>query len=328
MANEGEDLVAAVRSDPILAEYADLLLAAGHPSIRLRPDGSASRYRGESRVGGRPSVSFGFAWPTRHVEMPTPSDAWVAAQYFAPRLLPPDGISAYQFIAQIDLAAVALFDVEGLLPRDGHLLFFYDEFYQSDIDPSTGLQPTSWSRPGGGTEFAIREFGYDPVQQVRVIYVPGGVTLRDAADGPHLPTALPLVASADMTLPSVDAYVIASATTSVDERDGRVVLQPDAWTRLADLEYEHRANADIDQMLGWADNGAHGPSLPPEHAQGLASVAPGDRLREALDARLLLQLSPATYEPTGLRFGRTLYFYIRDSALRAGDFSGCWYDSD
>jgi hypothetical protein len=47
-----------------------------------------------------------------------------------------------------------------------------------------------------------------------------------------------------------------------------------------------------------------------------------------LDARLLLQLSPATYEPTGLRFGRTLYFYIRDSALRAGDFSGCWYDSD
>jgi hypothetical protein len=29
-----------------------------------------------------------------------------------------------------------------------------------------------------------------------------------------------------------------------------------------------------------------------------------------------------------IEFGRTLYFYIRGSDLRRGDFSRAWYDSD
>ena len=329
MANEGEELVAAVRADPILAPYATALEQYGRSSIRLRPDHAVKRYRGESKVGGRPSVPVGFQWPTRHVEMPEPSAAWIAAQYFKPRLLPPDGMSAYQFIAQIDLAAVAPCDVEGLLPRDGVLLFFYDESYQSDIDPNAGLKPTSWSVRDGRPEFYIREFGSDQVDQVRVVHVPGGVTLREAEDGgPHPPSAVPLVASLDVTLPNVDAYVLASSQTPTDELDGRLVLPGDAWDRLADLGYEHRANSNIDQMLGWADNGAHGPSIPPEYTRGWNSIPGADRLRETQDARLLLQLSPATYEPTGIRFGRTLYFYVRESDLRRGEFSRCWYDSD
>ena len=87
-------------------------------------------------------------------------------------------------------------------------------------------------------------------------------------------------------------------------------------------------NADIDQMLGWADNGAHGPSLAPDFKQPGKPHPVADLIRETLDSRLLLQLSPATYEPTGIRFGRTLYFYVRDSDLRRGDFSRAWYDSD
>jgi Domain of unknown function (DUF1963) len=324
--NEGDELVAAVRADPILAEYAEALEAYGRPSIRLRPERDAPRYLGESKVGGRPSVPTDFRWPTRHVEMPAPSPEWIATQYFEPRLLPPDGISAYQFIAQIDLEAVAPHDPQGLLPRDGLLLFFHDEFYQADVDPQT-WKPTSWSLRDGAPEYYMREFGFDQVDQVRVIHVPGGEPLRLSDDGPHVLYAIQLVASSDRTLPNVDTYVIAASTAPADEREGRIVLPGEAWTRLSELEYELRANANIDQMLGWADNGAHGPSLPPDFP-GWAALAQADRLRESQDARLLLQLSPATYEPTGIRFGRTLYFYIRDSDLRQGDFSSCWYDSD
>jgi uncharacterized protein YwqG len=326
---EGEpgDLVAAVRADPVLAPFAEALVSYARPSIRLRPDPDAERYLGESRVGGQPSVPVGFRWPTRHVDMPTPSRAWVAAQYFEPRLLPADGQSAFEFIAQVDLAAVAPFDVDRLLPSDGTLLFFYDDFYQSDIDPNASLQPTSWSLRDGQPEFYLREFGYDLVDQVRVIHLAAGLTLRLSDDGPSAPDALPLVASQEITLPTGDTYVIAATSAPDEETEGRVVLPPDAWERLAGLEYEHRANLDIDQMLGWADVWSHGQGLSPEIG-GWASIPVADRLREALDVRLLLQLSPGTYEPTGIRFGRTLYFYIRESDLRRGDFSRAWYDSD
>ena len=139
------------------------------------------------------------------------------------------------------------------------------------------------------------------------------------------PIRVPLVASPDRTLPSTDCYCLATEPT---DDPGRVVLSPEAGTRLNELWYEHRANADIDQMLGWADNGAHGPSIPPDHTRGWGQIPIEERLRETQEARMLLQLSPRTYESTGIQFGRTLYFYIRESDLRRGDFSRAWYDSD
>ena len=324
---EGEpgDLVAAVRADPVLAPFAEAIISYARPCIRLRPHRDADRYLGESRVGGRPSVPVGFRWPTRHVDMPAPSPAWVAAQYFEPRLLPADGQSTFQFIAQVDLAAVAPFDVDRLLPPDGTLLFFYDEFYQSDINPSTG-EPTSWSIRDGKPEFYLREFGYDLTDQVRVIHLATGLSLRPSDEGPFAEHALPLVASLGITLPSGESYVVAAETTD-EELEGQVVLPPDAWQRLAELDYEHRANLAIDQMLGWPDVYSHG-LLPPPELGGWSSIPVTDLLREALDVRLLLQLSPATYEQTGIRFGRTLYFYVRESDLRRGEFSRAWYDSD
>jgi hypothetical protein len=328
MAAEGEAMIAAARADPVVAPFSAALERSARASIRLHVDREADRYPGESRVGGRPSVPVGFEWPKRRVEMPTPSPAWIASQYFEPRLLPSDGTSAFRFIAQIDLAAVADYDTDRLFPRDGSLLFFYDESYQSDIDPTGDLKPTAWTLRDGQPEFYTYEFGFDQVDQVRVIHVPGGTTLHVSDDGPHAPYALRLGASHDRTLPNVDSYVLAKATEPAEDLEGRIVLSAEAWTRLAELWYEHRANANIDQMLGWADNGAHGDSIPPEYTRGWRQIPILDRLRETQDARLLLQLSPATYEPTGIRFGRTLYFYIRESDLRRRDFSRAWYDSD
>ena len=322
------DLLAAIAADPVLAPYADQLRAYARPSIRLRVDNAARRHTGESRVGGAPAATAEFVWPTRRVEMPQPSDAWIASQYFPPRLLSSDGISAFEFIAQVDLAEVAPFDVEDLLPHDGLLLFFYDEVYQSDITPGPDLAATSWTLRDGQPEFYLRHFGADQVDQVRVIHIPGGVELVRREDGPHQSSAQRLVPSTEQTVPSVDAYVIATETVRVDEREGRVALPSAAWSRLAELDYEWRANADIDQMLGWADNFAHGPSIHPDFARGWLEIPAADRLRETQDSRLLLQLSPATYEPAGIRFGRTLYFYVRESDLRRSDFGGAWYDAD
>ena len=62
------------------------------------------------------------------------------------------------------------------------------------------------------------------------------------------------------------------------------------------------------------------------------SGEPGGPLIEAVLADPLLapflQLDPEAYEPVGIPFGRTLFFYARESDLRRGDFSRAWYDSD
>lgn len=324
--NEGLALIEAVRADPIVGPFLPELERFARPSVRLRADRERPRYVGESKVGGRPAAAVDFRWPVRTVDMPRPSEAWLASHSFGKRLLPEDGRSPYTFIAQIDLATVAPFDPDGLLPSDGMLLFFYDEMYFSDVDPAAH-RPTSFSTDAHGIHFDERAFGNDQVDQVRVIHVPTGTELRLSDAGPHATAASALSPSADRTLPNIDCYCLTEAPTTADDAAGRVVLTPDAWSRLAELEYEHRANADIDQLLGWADNGAHGPSSwPAVHA--LSDVPPKDRMHVAEDARLLLQLSPKTYEQVGIRFGRTLYFYGLASDLRRGDFSRCWYDSD
>jgi len=328
MAGEGtSDVLAAMEADPLLAPYAEGLRPLARSSVRLHVDRNAPRHTGESRVGGPPSAPPWFEWPTRRVEMPRPSEAWIASQYFPPRLLPADGISTFEFIAQVDLTEVAPFDVAGLLPRDGLLLFFYDEFYQSDITPTDELRGTSRTLFEGRPQFHVSEFGFDQIDQVRVMHVPGTDLIRHDA-GPHPKYAQRLVPSQEWTLPSTDAYVVAPASAPADELVGRVVLPEEVRARYNDVQYDLRMNADICQMLGWEDNGAHGPSIAPEYARRWSQIPSADRLRESLDARLLLQLSPAVYEPTGIRFGRTLYFYVRESDLRRGDFSRAWYDSD
>lgn len=312
MAPRPEDLLAAVRADAVTGPYAPAIERFARPSIRLRPDREADRYLGESRVGGWPDAPVDFIWPTPTAQVPAPSPEWMSSYPFAPRPLPADGASPFSFVAQIDLAAVARFDTDGHLPDSGSLLFFYHDA-EAELDP-TVWQPASWS---------ISE-----VEQVRVIHIPAGTELMPCRDGPFAPYAFPLVPSADVTLPSIDAYVLAESDEAEAETIGRVILPPDVWHRLAELAYEHRANADIDQMLGWADNGAHGPSMHPDSSGRWAEMSVADRIVESLDARLLLQLSPATYEPTGFRFGRTLYFYVLESDLRRGDLTNAWYDSD
>ena len=64
----------------------------------------------------------------------------------------------------------------------------------------------------------------------------------------------------------------------------------EAWRRLRNLRHEHRANDNIDQMLGWKTT-LRTARHSPEYPRGWASIPVADRLRETQDARLL-QLSP------------------------------------
>ncbi|NLT55196.1 MAG: DUF1963 domain-containing protein [Actinomycetales bacterium] len=82
------------------------LVALRRPSIRLSThpvdeDVDEQAATGASRLGGRPDLPASFAWP-RFRGAPL------------------------AFIAQVDLAEVCPFDLEGTLPRAGLLSFFYD----------------------------------------------------------------------------------------------------------------------------------------------------------------------------------------------------------
>ncbi len=76
---------------------------------------------GTSKIGGKPHLPADFAWP--YYEGESYEGGW------ADRPL--------SFIAQIDLAAIAACDKEGLLPTSGYLYFFYEVMSQKwGFDPA------------------------------------------------------------------------------------------------------------------------------------------------------------------------------------------------
>ena len=319
------DLLSAVRADPALAPHLDGLERHVRNSIRLHPtirEGNLDL--GASKIGGYPDVPDGFTWPMRHVEMPRPSQLFLETHPHVTRL-PDDGMVPLEFIAQIDLADAAPFDLDDILPADGYLLFFYDDsLFEADVEADARVS----SHVIDGITWHTRLFGDDERDKVSVIHVPAGARLHRDTSGPRTYGALALDFSTEPTLPSVDAYVIGQEPVDEAEREGRVVLPPDAWSRYAELEYETRANADIDHMLGWADNFTHGPSLPPGTWPAWKEMPHAERLAMTADSRPLLQLNMHTCDWTGMRFGRDLYFYALESEFRAGNWSGAWYDMD
>jgi hypothetical protein len=319
------DLLATVRADPAFAHYLNGLERHVRNSIRLhvrRPEGTLPL--GASKIGGYPDVPDGFIWPRRHVDMARPSARFLDSHPHV-RRLPADGMVALEFIAQVNLADAAAFDLDHVLPTDGSLLFFFDDaLFEADVEP--GIADSS--HVIDGVTWYTRLFGHDEYDKVSVVHVPGGAALHRDMSAPRTYGALAFGFSSEPTLPSVDAYAIGTEPLDEAERAGRVVLPPDIWSRYAELEYATRANANIDHMLGWADNFSAGPSLPPAIRPAWHDMPHDERLAVTADARPLLQLSLATCERTGMRFGRDLYFYVRESELRNGDWSGAWYDMD
>jgi uncharacterized protein YwqG len=118
MTQEEYERIAAIegecaRTHGVSAEVARRVVEAIRPSIRLISSPESSEGLGTCRLGGLPDLPVGVQWPT------------FANPDYGGREYP------YRFLMQIDLAAVSPFDLRGLLPKSGHLLFFCH--WQDDV---------------------------------------------------------------------------------------------------------------------------------------------------------------------------------------------------
>ena len=114
MTTAAETAIAEIRASKSLAKYAKRILEHVRPHIRFTPRKGkpADNKPGASRLGGEPDLPEGMAWP------------------IGPGF---DGDAPMDFIAQIDLDAVARRDVDRLLPRSGVLAFFVAQNYDTGV---------------------------------------------------------------------------------------------------------------------------------------------------------------------------------------------------
>ena len=134
----------AIPDDPRLVRVADELATLFRPSIRLLTEpGTVQLPAGATRLGGRPDLPPDTPWPTCHIDMPAPSDAFLKARP-RERRVPEDGIVHLAFVGQINLQDVNKFDTESLLPSSGMLSFFYNpQTFASDW-LSSGSGQSTW----------------------------------------------------------------------------------------------------------------------------------------------------------------------------------------
>ncbi|HEX8983473.1 MAG TPA: YwqG family protein [Ktedonobacterales bacterium] len=169
-----------------LTRMVDAVLALAQPAIRLdltRVDDAAELPLGASKVGGAPDLPPDAAWPATS----------------AGQLLP--------FIAQLRLADVAPFDLEGDLPHTGLLSFFYA---MNDADGEYRIEDdsTAWR--------AI----WTPDDDASLIRLDTPQALREALDS-YFP-ACSVAFSRRLTLPGTESYAIQQLGFTNDERIGYI----------------------------------------------------------------------------------------------------------
>lgn len=236
---------------------------------------------GASKFGGCPDLPVGFVWPRFKGGEPWDDDRV-------------DMERPLSFMAQFDLAEIAAFDSAGLLPKAGHLAFFYD--YESS--------------PWGDLEHK---------GCARVFYFPPETLLER--------TALPDDMVEDARIPELALSF--SPRTSVP---GYEAL-PEELQDLADEleEEEEKAWPEVGgcKLLGWADP-VQGPVE--EECRWTVDRPQQEEKDEDIEARtggwmLLLQFDEIyvpNYASLGFGDAGTLYFLIRRQDLAALDFANIW----
>ncbi len=178
-----------------------------------------------------------------------PPRAAFRAAHPDPPTLPPEGIIALPFIAQLWLADAAPHDAAGLLPPTGLLAFFYDPVaFYSDTGTAATIHDNRSGRSYG-------VYDYDSPANWRVLYHdldPARFALASSPTGLLLPAAYPaqtLTFAAEPTLPQIETCFIGEHGIA----SGVLALTPNEWDAYAELRYEARANDTIHQMLGHPD---------------------------------------------------------------------------
>ncbi len=266
--------------------------------LKLLPDAAPVRVGG-SKIGGCPDLPPGFEWPT-YTDFEDGKE------------------NPLSFMAQVNLADAAPFDLAHELPPTGMLLFFYD------------MESAHW--------------GFDPRHKgcAFVYYVEDTVSLTRGS----FPEALAEeYRYAERAVSLASALIPPDCANISDETDARIrAIVGGDWDKATDMYCdlrdelrgysEHGDNGSY--LLGWPDiqqdvmeeecemvaRGMEEPSL-----SKLDEATRADVLRASRDWVLLFQLASIMDEEKGdLMFGDlgNLYFWIRKQDLAARDFSKAW----
>ena len=243
---------------------------------------------GASKLGGLPDVPAGFVWPRFE------SEGYDGVQRERP----------LSFMAQLDLKEVSAFDKEGLLPKEGHLAFFYD----CDSQP----------------------WGFDPKDMggARVFYFPSGTPLERAAppedldDDFQIPVLIPSFSSGT-SQPSSE-YLSGDAHAEfgselLEEFLSDGIDAPDRCKMLGlpDIlqgTIEHDCQLAGAMGVEYESRGKLSPEQEREYENGVA------------DWMLLLQLGTLQNRDYEMMFGDCgyIYFCIRLQDLTACNFDNVW----
>lgn len=260
-----------------LGTFADSLVELARPSVRLVADSAAPVDDRSSRLGGSPDLPSSITWPYNDDH-------------------------PLSFIAQLNLADAAPYDREGLLPRDGLLLFFYDAVTQE-----------SW--------------GFDPADHgsAAVIYTPAtSPTERreppaDLSDeGVFQATAVR--PQAELTFAPWESYDVERLGMTRDEGFAYAELfydQDDTIHRL--LGHPDPIQGDMQLECQLVTNGLYcGDST------GYQDPRATDLRAGAAEWRLLLQVD--SQDEAEMMWGDVgrLYYWIRNSGLLARNWEQSW----
>jgi len=260
-----------------LGRFADSLVSLARPSVRLVPDPVTPVRDRSSRLGGPPDLPTSVAWPRR-------DDAPLS------------------FVAQVNLADVAPYDAEGLLPRDGLLSFFYDAVKQA-----------AW--------------GFDPADRgsATVMYIPATAPVQRREPPTDLSNAgvfqvVGLRPRAEVTVPPWESYDVESVGMTQDEVFAYADLLPD------EDDVSHRLLGHPDPVQGdmqvKCQLVTHG--LYCGDASGYLDPRAKELLAGAAEWRLLLQVDSQREAEMMWGDGGRIYYWIKHSDLVARDWESSW----
>jgi uncharacterized protein YwqG len=277
--------------EPVAAQLADLV----RPSVRLTAEATAGEDSlpvGSSKLGGRPDLPPGLAWPTR-----PPFPAEVSR-----------GDRPLAFVAQIalvDIAAVGGTDLE--LPTSGLLSFFYD-----------GEELVYGSSPEDRERFRLMWFDDGALQRREPPQ-----TLRDRFN------AVRLSAQARDCIPSRDSFAVYELFHGLADAGFNRDKFDDFISEDERGEYSNRGHAlggwpaviqsQMETECQFVTNGIFTGGPEGFRSERAAQLRPG-----AADWRLILQVDSDSR--AGWMWGDVgrLYVWMREQDVRARRFDRCW----
>lgn len=261
-----------------LDRFTGALMEMARPSIRLVAERAlpAETMRA-SRLGGLPDLPTTTSWPTNDDQ-------------------------PLSFIAQLNLADVAPHDVEGILPKDGLLAFFYEAVGQ-----------VAW--------------GFDPADHgsAAVLYTPASARAERRDPPPELThegvfPSIRLAAHAELTFAPWESFVVEALGMSRDEGfayAGTFDSSDQTIHRL--LGHPDPVQGDMQLECQLVTNGLYcGNSTSYQEPRAV------DLRAGAAEWRLLFQID--SQDEVGMMWGDVgrLYYWIKHSDLLTRDWSLSW----